>query len=94
MLLSRSIAKRRIAAGVRPSFVGAWGLVLADLLSVVLAVLIAWGPFAAWFRANEPAVGLTIALIVVLFFIPSQVFLILSALWAAKSRWIEKNTDA
>jgi len=93
MLISRLIAKRRISAGEHPSFLGAWGLVLADLVLVCIAVVLAWRPFDAWFRVHEPNVGLTIGLIVVLFFIPSQVFLILSALWAAKSRWQDKDTE-
>lgn len=89
MIISRFMAKRRIAAAEHPSFVGAWGLVLADLILVGLAVVLAWMPFHAWFRVNEPPVALTIGLIFVLFFVPSQVFLILSALWAAKSRWVD-----
>jgi len=64
---------------------------VADLGLVIVAVIIAWGPFNAWFRVNEPNVGLTIGLIVCLFFIPSQIILILSALWAAKSRWIDED---
>ena len=89
MILSRTLAKQRMAADVRPSFVGAWGLVLIDLLLVGLLVWLTFPLFYQWATVNKPNPATTIGLIFILFFVPTQFFLILSALWAAKSRWVD-----
>lgn len=88
MIISRQVAKGRIAHSVRPSFFGAWGLVLAD--AVILAALFAllWSPFRT-LTTDWPSWGTAAALFAV-GFIPIQGVLITSALWAAKSRWIEE----
>lgn len=85
MILSRTLAKGRIAKGVRPSFFGAWGLVLADALLLVLLFALLWSPFRQ-LTADWPIWATSAALFAV-GFIPIQGVLITSALWAAKSRW-------
>lgn len=89
MILSRTIARRRIAAGVRPGWVGAWGLVAIDTLTLLtLMAAVFWlsrGVFATW-----PTWAAVTALVLV-FFIPLQGVLIISALWAARSRWNDES---
>ena len=92
MILSRAFARRRMASGVRPGWIGAWGLVAADTLSVFgtmgLALWLMRGLFATW------PVWASITALTLLFFIPLQIILITSALWAAKSRWTDKKATA
>ena len=89
MILSRQVARRRIAAEVRPGWIGAWGLVLADTLMLLgLMALVFWaarGVVATW------PTWAAITLLVLVFFIPTQIVLITSALWAAKSRWTDDS---
>lgn len=92
MIVSRIIARRRIADGTVPSFLGAWGLVVLDAVLVGCAVVLGWSWVSAWMQAQDPSIWLVIGIIVVFFFIPGQILLILSALWAAKSRWAEQDT--
>ena len=87
MFLSRTLGKRRIAAGERPGWFAAWGLVLADAI-ILFAVL--WAVFGALMGAIYSANPGPIATGLILFagiFVPMQVVLIISAIWAAKSRW-------
>ncbi len=85
MLLSRTIAKGRIAKGVRPSFFAAWALVVADALLLAFLFVLLWTPFRT-LTADWP-IWATSAALFALGFIPIQGVLIISALWAAKSRW-------
>ena len=85
MLLSRTVAKGRIAKGVRPSFFGAWGLVVADAALLALLFVLLWTPFRT--LTAEWPVWATSAALFAVGFIPIQGVLIISALWAAKSRW-------
>jgi Na+/proline symporter len=89
MFLSRTIAKQRMAANVRPSFVGAWGLVLADALALLLVFWLLYRPFQSVMTALEVPTFMIILALVLLVFIPIQAVLITSALWAAKSRWVD-----
>ena len=84
MLISRTLAKRRIAANLRPSFWGAWLPVFTDLLLVLAILILCWLPFFGAASGN--------LLIIVLagfafFFLPVQAVVIVSSMWAAKSRW-------
>lgn len=91
MILSWKIAKGRIAKGVRPSFFGAWSLVLADALALVAVFAVLWSPFSA-LTAGWPTWAIAAALFAI-GFIPIQGVLINSALWAAKSRWEDAAND-
>lgn len=85
MVLSRTIARRRVAAGIYPSWLEAWGLVMFDtVLFFVIAGLSA--PITmSWLGPSLGVWG--IASLFVIYFIPMQIVLITSAMWAAKSRW-------
>lgn len=92
MIISRILARKRIAAGLRPSFKAAWLPVAADiiLISLLLAVLFL------------PAVSLTIVMnlslfwrilaLMLLIYAPLQIVIIVSTIWAVRSRWEEKET--
>ena len=87
MILSRTLARRRIAAGIRPGWIAAWGLVALDALLLALALALLWSPFRALAETLHFPVWASIAALFALGFIPIQGVLILSSLWAARSRW-------
>ena len=92
MIISRLLAQRRIAAGVRPSFKAAWLPVAVDtaLISLAMAMLFL------------PAVSLTIILNLTLFwrilallvviYGPLQYVIVTSTIWAVRSRWEERDS--
>ena len=92
MILSRILARKRINAGVRPSFKAAWLPVAFDIL--VISLILAW--------MFLPAVSLTIImeltlfwrilLLMVLIYAPLQIVIIVSTIWAVRSRWEEKES--
>lgn len=95
MILSRTIARRRIALRKRPTFWGAWNLVFADALILAGIITLLVTRFRARMEVSEfePATWMMIISLVLFIFIPSQVVLILSSLWAAKSRAVYDAED-
>lgn len=91
MIVSRFLAKRRMAANVRPSFVGAWGLVLADAVLVAALIWLLYPPFAYLMVTLEIPTFMIVLALFLLVFIPLQAVLIVSSLWAAKSRWVDTD---
>ncbi|MDB4213740.1 hypothetical protein N9741_02595 [Octadecabacter sp.] len=91
MILSRTLAKRRIAAGVRPSWGAAWGPVAFDAACLVFAFVILFRPFQAMTEMFNFPVWATATALLALGFIPIQAVLIFSSLWASKSRWFDKD---
>ena len=93
MILSRIIAKHRIASGEHPKWIAAWLPVVADgaILFVILYAL--FPVLNGWMNAQGLALGWVFALFFLLYFIPIQIVLILSALWAAKSRNTHDDAD-
>ena len=89
MILSRTLARRRIAAGVRPGWVAAWGPVAVDAACLALVFVLIWQPFRTLAETFNFPLWAVIAALLALGFIPIQGVLILSSLWAAKSRWSE-----
>ena len=88
MILSRTIARRRVAAGTRPSWFEAWGLVMFDaVLFFGIAGLSA--PMIVGGLAASKGAWVYAALFAI-YFIPMQIVLITSAMWAAKSRWSDE----
>ncbi len=85
MILSRTIARKRIAAGTTPSWFEAWGLVMTD---AILFFGIAGGtaPYIVGGLAQSKGAWVYAALFAI-YFVPMQIVLITSAMWAAKSRW-------
>jgi hypothetical protein len=92
MIFSRLLARKRIAAGIRPSFKAAWLPVAVDIILIALLL-------ASLFL---PAVSLTIVMNLTLFwrilalmlliYAPLQIVIIVSTIWAVRSRWEEKES--
>ena len=91
MILSRTLAKRRIAAGVRPSWGAAWGPVMFDAACLVAVFILLWSPFQSFADGLNLPLWATIAALLAVGFIPIQAVLIFSSLWAAKSRWTDTD---
>jgi len=85
MILSRTLARKRIAAGVRPGWFGAWGPVMADA-ALFFGIAGFSAPFIVGGLAASQGAWVYAALFAI-YFIPMQIVLIISAMWAAKSRW-------
>lgn len=92
MILSRTLAKARIARGVRPGRVAAWLPVAFDAACLALVFVALWAPFTDLTQTLNFPLWATIVALLALGFIPIQAVLIFSSLWAAKSRWTD--TDA
>lgn len=92
MILSRILARKRIAAGVRPSFRGAWLPVAFDV--AVIGILLAWLFLPA--VSATMVMGLTlfwrILFLLLVIYVPLQIVIINSTIWAVRSRWEEKDT--
>jgi hypothetical protein len=91
MLFSRQIAKRRIARQERPGFMAAWSLVLLDGALIMAVLWLLWGPVTTTLAGtlNE---WVFYGLLFVIFFVPIQVVLITSAIWAVYARWQDQDT--
>jgi hypothetical protein len=92
MILSRSLARSRIARNARPGFMAAWLPVLFDALVLVGLGLAIW-PWVQSVVAGL-AMPLTIAVLFAVYFVPVQIVLIISSLWATWSRWQDDETTA
>ena len=93
MILSRTVAKARIARGDRPGWLAAWGLVLVDFLLVAAYCVGAIFLLYYWAWAYSFGMLEIVALGFLLVFVPLQAVLIISALWATKSRWQDTPED-
>ncbi|MEL6957522.1 MAG: hypothetical protein AAGL89_01055 [Pseudomonadota bacterium] len=94
MILSRTLAKSRIAQGQRPSWLAAWGPVAFDAVCLVAVFVLLWSPFQSVAQTFEFPTWATVAALIALGFIPIQAVLIFSSLWAAKSRWRDEGGNA
>ncbi len=92
MIISRTLAKRAIAQGQRPAWLAAWGPVLADAVIVTGLLSLLFMPVMTAIYAAQPSNGATFLLLFAVFFVPFQAVMILSSLWAAKSRWSDEPT--
>lgn len=91
MILSRALAKRRIARSERPSWGAAWGPVAFDAACLVVAFIVLYRPFQTITETFNFPVWATVTALLALGFIPIQAVLIFSSLWASKSRWTETD---
>ncbi|MBR2655431.1 MAG: hypothetical protein IKD58_02880 [Loktanella sp.] len=92
MILSRIIARRRIAAGTQPSFVAAWWPVAADIAIISLVLAMLWQPLLTLvYVASLPLYG-TILVLLFAIYLPFQIVVIIATIWAIKSRWIEEDS--
>ncbi|MDE0968304.1 MAG: hypothetical protein OSA51_02740 [Octadecabacter sp.] len=91
MILSRTLAKRRIAAGVRPTWSAAWLPVVFDAVCLIFVFLVLFRPFQFLTDTFSFPIWVTIITLLAIGFIPVQAVLIFSSLWAAKSRYIDND---
>jgi len=93
MLLSRTLAKARIARGERPSFLAAYAPVAFDAACTVFALVMLYRPFQRLVETFDAPVWAIVTALLALGFIPAQAVLIFSSLWAAKSRWQDDSAS-
>ncbi len=91
MLISRTVARKRIAAGHRPTRRAAWLLVLADAVIIGLVLAVLWMPAVTVTYVTHMSLIWTILFLMVVIYLPAQVVLIISTIWAVKSRWEEED---
>jgi len=91
MILSRTLARRRIARGVRPGWAAAWTPVIFDAACLIAAVFLLFAPFQSATQTFNFPLWATIVALFTCAFIPIQAVLIFSSLWAAKSRFREDD---
>jgi hypothetical protein len=92
MILSRILARKRIAAGVRPSFKAAWLPVAFDIIVIALLLVALWGPATTFIYVMDLSLFLTVVVLMVLIYAPLQIVIIVSTIAAVRSRWEEKET--
>ncbi|MEO1641251.1 MAG: hypothetical protein AAFU41_18610 [Pseudomonadota bacterium] len=90
MVLSRILARKRIAAGVRPSFKAAWLPVAFDVVCIGLFLAIMFLPAVSLTLIMELTLFWRILVLMVLIYAPLQIVIIVSTIWAVRSRWEEK----
>lgn len=88
MILSRTLAKRHISAGTRPRWLAAWVPVALDFALFGLYAVLIFGPLTRSLHATQTSQAATFVILFFVIFVPMQIILILSALWASKSRFI------
>lgn len=93
MILSWTLARRRIAARVRPTWGAAWFPVAFDAACLVALFILLFNPFQSLTETFNFPVWATVTALLALGFIPVQAVLIFSSLWAAKSRFKDADTD-
>ena len=91
MILSRTQARKRIAAGKRPSFREAWVLVLADIVLIGALLWIVWQPALTFVYLMEFSLLGTILFLMAVIFVPLQTVIVISTIWAVRSRWKDKE---
>jgi hypothetical protein len=92
MILSRTLAKSRIERSYRPTWFEAWCPVVFDFAIYCLYATLVLAELLPRLRSEQSSDAVTVLLFLALLFIPLQVTMILSSLWASKSRWLEKDT--
>jgi len=85
VLISRTIARKRIAAGERPSFKAAWLPVAADVLIIALVLAALWQPALTFVYVMQ------LPFLMAVIYAPLQIVIIVSTIWAVRSRWEDKG---
>ncbi|MEM9786667.1 MAG: hypothetical protein AAFY14_02140 [Pseudomonadota bacterium] len=91
MILSRILARKRIAAGIRPSFKAAWAPVAFDVVVIGLTLALMFLPAVSLTIVMELTLFWRILLLMVVIYAPLQIVIIVSTIWAVRSRWEEKE---
>ncbi len=92
MFISRSLARKRIAAGVRPSFRAAWWPVAADVVIISLILALMFLPAVTLSMIMALSLFWRILLLMVIIYAPFQIVIIISTIWAVRSRWEDKES--
>ncbi|WP_108815622.1 hypothetical protein [Loktanella sp. Alg231-35] len=92
MIISRILARKRIAAGIRPSFKEAWLPVAGDVLIIGVLLAALWQPALTFIYVMQFSLFVTILILMVLIYAPLQIVIIVSTIWAVRSRWEEKES--
>ena len=90
MILSRTLAKRRIAAGERPSLRAAWTPVAVDVIVIGLLLAALWQPALTFIYLMQFSLFWIVLFLMVLIYAPLQIVIIISTIWAVRSRWDDK----
>ncbi len=93
MILSRTLARQRIAAGTRPGWIAAWAPVAIDALALVTVLALVFFATIGTINAFNLPLAVTIVIFFALFFVPIQIVLITASLWATRSRWVDDASD-
>ncbi|MFQ1701018.1 hypothetical protein ACJ5NV_10520 [Loktanella agnita] len=91
MIISRILAKRHIAAGRRPSRRAAWVPVLVDCLLVGLLAIALWQPALTFVYVMDFSLPVTILFLFIVIYLPVQLVIIVSTIWAVRARWVGLN---
>ena len=91
MILSRLLARKRIAAGVRPSFKAAWLPVAVDITMIALLLATLFLPAVSLTIVMDLTLFWRILALMLLIYAPLQIVIIVSTIWAVRSRWEEKE---
>ncbi len=92
MFISRIIARKRIKAGVRPSFKAAWLPVAADIIIIAIILAMLFLPAVTLTIVMQLTLFWRILALMVLIYAPLQIVIIVSTIWAVRSRWEEKES--
>ena len=92
MIVSRILARKRIAAGVRPSFKAAWLPVAVDVIMISLLLASLFLPAVSLTIVMELTLFWRILALMLLIYAPLQIVIIVSTIWAVRSRWEEKES--
>lgn len=92
MIISRILARQRIAAGVRPSFRAAWLPVAVDVVMISGVLVASFMPAVTLTLIWDLSLFWRILFLMVVIYVPLQVVIIVSTRWAVQSRWEEKDS--
>jgi len=92
VIISRTLARRRIAAGVRPSFKAAWWPVAADVVIISLILAILFLPAVTVTMIMALSLFWRILVLMIVIYAPFQIVIIVSTIWAVRSRWEDKES--
>jgi hypothetical protein len=91
VIISRTLARKRIAAGKRPSFKAAWLPVAADVLIIALLLAALWNPALTFIYLMQLSLFWLVLFLMAVIYAPLQIVIIVSTIWAVRSRWEDKE---
>ncbi len=91
MIISRTLARKRIATGERPSFKAAWLPVAADVLIIALLLAALWNPALTFIYLMQLSLFWLVLFLMAVIYAPLQIVIIVSTIWAVRSRWEDKE---